>query len=377
MLRVLTLNYEFPPIGGGGGNAHKHILKECADFPDLDITLLCTTNRPEPYSQKIHPNVQGHFIPMPKKQLQFWRRSEVFHYVLTHYGFLQRFLKDFSFDLCHAFFGFPTGLLSYWFRQKMPYIVSARGSDIPGYNQRFSLDYVILKPLLKRIYQNAAEVTVNSQGLRSLFENQFPSLSPAIIPNGVDAELFYPSVMETTREFTLVTVARLIPRKGIDLLIHACKTIEQAEFPFRLLIVGEGPEQQPLRKLTHELGLQDHIQFEGSLSKVEVADLLPSCDLFVLPSYAEGMSNAVLEAMACGLPVIVAETGGSMELINGNGIVVPPGDAKALAEQILFLLTQQHRLGEMGRRSRELAEQMTWKQVAASYRDLYYKAASG
>ena len=69
MLRVLHLNYEFPPIGGGGANAHKNLLNEFANHPDLDITLLTTTHQSEPYSERLGINIQAHFIPIPKENL--------------------------------------------------------------------------------------------------------------------------------------------------------------------------------------------------------------------------------------------------------------------------------------------------------------------
>jgi glycosyltransferase involved in cell wall biosynthesis len=112
------------------------------------------------------------------------------------------------------------------------------------------------------------------------------------------------------------------------------------------------------------------------MEKPQIAAFLPLCDVFVLPSYAEGMSNAALEAMACGLPLILTDTGGSLEMINGNGCIVPTGNANAIAQQIINLIGNPGQTSEMSKQSRFLAEQLSWKQVARQYYELYYQVAA-
>ncbi|MFB3788731.1 MAG: glycosyltransferase [bacterium] len=372
---VLALNYEFPPIGGGGGNAHRHILREMTRYPDLQVTLITTTIKTEPVHESFAPNVRIHRLPQPKRDLLYWRRSEVLRYLLIHRAFLRQFLQNNHFDLCHVFFGFPSGWLAYWNRFHFPYLVSVRGSDVPGYNRRFSLDYIFLRPLFKRIYGSARRVVANSQGLKELFESQFPHLQAGVIPNGVDLEQFTPreakGAQDANREMSIVTAARLIPRKGIDVLLRACARLAAANQPFQCHIIGDGPEEMPLRNLAAFLRITERVHFHGRMEKEQVAAFLPRCDIFVLPSYAEGMSNAALEAMACGLPLLLTDTGGSRELIAGNGAIIPPGDAGRLAEMLTQWLTHTGTVREMGIRSREHAYNFSWAGVAARYYDLY------
>ncbi len=372
-MRILSLNYEFPPIGGGGGNAHKHLLKEFARFDDLQTTLITTTMEPEVYHESYSDNVNIYFLPLPKRERLYWRRSEVLRYLLVHHGFLGKYLSRESFDLCHAFFGFPTGLLAYLHRSRFPYIVSVRGSDVPGYNKRFSLDYMLLRPVLKRIYATAGAVTANSRGLCDLYERQFPGFKADVIPNGVDTETFAPQEKIPRDDFQLVTTARLIPRKGINLLIRACRRISQENIPIQCHIIGDGPEEDSLKKLANSLDMSSQIVFHGAMPKDRVAAFLPQCDAFVLPSYAEGMSNAALEAMACGLPLMLTDTGGSRELVDENGAVVQTGNDEALAVQLIEWLSHPDSMREMGKRSRERSFDFSWKQTASQYRDLYQR----
>jgi len=102
---------------------------------------------------------------------------------------------------------------------------------------------------------------------------------------------------------------------------------------------------------------------------------LPECDLFILPSLAEGMSNAALEAMACGLPVLLTDTGGAQELVQNNGRVVPCGDMAALRSTLLRMLDTPERWGQWGATSREIAEGRSWSFVAEQYLGLFRRIA--
>ncbi len=373
MLNILSLNYEFPPIGGGGGNAHRHILKEFTRFDDIRLTLITTTIQTNPYMEEYSKNSKIYYLPIPKQDLFYWRRSEVFRYLITHYGFLKEYLKSNEFDLCHAFFGFPSGLLAYWNRKRFPYLISIRGSDVPGYNKRFSLDYVLLNPILKRIYHHAEKNVANSTGLSELFHRQFPALHAEVIPNGVDVDFFTPMDRKERTERWIVTSARLIPRKGIDLFMNACREIHNQGIPFHGHIIGDGPEQENLKAMATQFDIHMKVTFHGRMEREALARFLPQCDLFVLPSYAEGMSNAALEAMACGLPLILTDTGGSRELIESNGRIVPVGDSETLTNAIADLLTHPELLRDMGRISRSRAGFFSWPAVARQYYDLYYR----
>ncbi len=370
MIRILSLNYEFPPIGGGGGNAHQQILRCFTEYADLDVTLITTTPQKEPYEEDYSDNIRIRFLPLAKEGLHYWRRGEVLRYLRQHSNYSKQHLQENTYDLCHVFFGFPSGWLAYRQRNHFPYLISVRGSDVPGYNKRFGLDYIFLAPALKRIYNQASAVVANSEGLKTLFDNHYTNLSAHVIPNGVNVERFRP-IEKQNYVPKLITIARLIPRKGIDLLISACGTLAKTNVSFELHILGEGPEMRNLKQQTQSYGIADRVQFHGRIERDRVAQFLPYCNLFVLPSFAEGMPNAALEAMACGLPLVLTDTGGAEELIKENGVVVPKGNVEALTRTLKELLTAPERLKLMGDLSRHHALQFSWKSVAQRYYELY------
>lgn len=377
MLRIVSLNYEYPPIGGGGGNAHQHLLRALSEFDDIDLTLIAPTLAPEGFTTHEGERIRIHHLPLPNKQARlYWRRGEIVRYLWQHDRFFARHLREHRYDLCHVFFGFPTGVIAWRRCGSMPYAVSVRGSDVPGYNPRFTLDHALLRPLMSRIYRQASAVVANSQGLRSLFESQFPGLQASVIPNGVDIQRFRPLNDEDRQWNALATVARLIPRKGIDRLLQACGRLHEWNRDFQCHIVGEGPEREALEQQARALGIADRIHFHGDRPREWVAQALPAHGLFVLPSLAEGMPNAALEAMACGLPLVLSDTGGSAELVDGNGCIVPVGDADALAYALHDALRDSNRLRQWARRSRERALNFSWRRVAEDYRTLYDQIAN-
>jgi len=151
----------------------------------------------------------------------------------------------------------------------------------------------------------------------------------------------------------VMTAGRLHRQKGFDCLIHAMAVVHAAYPRVKLLILGEGEEENNLKKLARSLELIDTIQFMGL--RPDVDRLLHCIDLFVLPSRWEGLPNAVLEAMAAGKPVVATEVGGIPELVvqGVTGVIVPPQDVQALAEAIKALLSDEPRALTMGAAGRE------------------------
>ncbi len=141
---------------------------------------------------------------------------------------------------------------------------------------------------------------------------------------------------------------------------------------FRVLLVGSGDNEDQLRDQCQRLDLQDVVSFAGVVGSDEVPQQLAAADVFVLPSYNEGMSVALLEALAAALPAVVTETGGTAELIRDNGMIVPWADPVALADALERFLLESELCREMGKRSLEIAKGFSWKATARAYLDLSY-----
>ncbi|WP_449191887.1 glycosyltransferase, partial [Thauera sp.] len=192
-MKLLMLNYEFPPIWGGGGQAHRALLTEFAGRRDLVVDVLTSAPSPGFSTEPFADNIRIHRVGIHKGHLHFWRRSEVLAWLLKARSHYHRLLRETAYDLAHAFFAFPTAWLCYRTAGQLPYAILVRGSDVPGGNARLQWDYKLLGPLVfKPIWQQASALVACSEGLRQRALRFLPSAQIDVIPNGVDLERFTP-----------------------------------------------------------------------------------------------------------------------------------------------------------------------------------------
>lgn len=371
------INYEFPPIGGGGGNANFAILKEFAGRKDLNIDLLTSASQPGLFLEHFADNIKIHKIGIHKKQLHYWRKTEVIEWLLKAGWYHKKLVRNYNYDLVHAFFGFPSGWLCLKTAKKIPYIISLRGSDVPGYNTRLKTEYKILSPVFARIWNNAAMVIANSQGLCELARKFTPDIDISVIPNGVDISRFKNKpAAPNLKKVKLITVCRLIDRKRIDLIIKAVRILNDIGCNVELDIAGDGVLKKSLYDLASKLGAVDKINFLGLIESDHISQVYKSNDIFVMASRHEGMSNAMLEAMASGLPIITTPCEGTKELIDGNGIIVNDPILDSIAQAVIKLASDQKLYQQMSSKSQSQAGLFSWACTANKYKDCYLKTIS-
>lgn len=247
-----------------------------------------------------------------------------------------------------------------------------RGSDVPGYNEKYTFLYVFLKPVIRFIWKKAARVVSNSEGLRTLALATSPSQHFDIIPNGVDTKQFFPAYEKRPQEEYIVTpgASRITDRKGLKYLIQAIALLLPRYPMLRLKILGDGSGRASLEKLVRDTHLEEKVTFVGRVPREETRAYYQEASVFVLPSLNEGMSNALLEALACGLPIITTQTGGTKELVEDgkNGILVPFRSAQKIADALETYLLHQEQAQNFGRDSRRRAEACNWQQVAVQFK---------
>ncbi len=377
LVKILFLNYEYPPLGGGAGNATFYLLREFAKITDLEIDLVTSSIDDSYHFEKVGENIKIHRLPIGKNKtnLHFQSQKDLLVYAWKAYIFSRKLAKNNKYDLSHSFFAVPCGFLSLLFkwRCKISYIVSLRGADVPGYSERFTFVYKILTPLIKVIWSRAGNVVSNSQGLRELALKSKPKQKIEVIYNGVDIEEFKPAAAAPGYEFQILCVSRLTKRKGIKYVIDAVKKLSEKYPRIKLKIVGEGNAKKELIKQAQELLIEDRVEFTGLIPHDKLPEVYNSAQVFVLPSLNEGMSNTMLEAIAAGLPIIATDTGGTQELLkeNINGFIVEPRNSEDIAKKIEALLTDNELRRKMALESRRRAERFSWKSVADKYLELY------
>jgi len=371
-MNVLMLNYEFPPIGGGAANANLCLLEEHAGNDDLRVDVLTSGPKGGFFEERFAENITIYRVGLHKKSLHLWRKIEVIEWLIKARGHYRRLVRENNYDLTHAFSGFPTGYLCRRSSGSMPYIISLRGSDVPGANARLQLDYKILGPVFKRIWKNAAALVACSEGLRARALAFLPSVSIDVIPNGVDLARFGPADTSDKPEgLRLLTVGRLSMTKRVEMLIEAVEVLHNDGLDVHLTIAGGGGLEEQLKQMIVQQGLGEIIEMVGRVEPKEMPALYRQNDILVSATMQEGMSNAMLEAMACALPIITTPCEGVEELISDNGIVVEEGSARSIADAVRSLAEDGRKYEQMSTAGRSNAEQFSWKSVAEKYLACY------
>lgn len=382
-MRVLFFNYEYPPLGGGAASATFCILEEYTKIPNLKVDLITSSVDDKTQIENITSGITVHRLPIGKNQsnLHFQSQKDLLIYAWRAYWYSRKLLRQNKYNLTHSFFTVPCGFLSLIlkYQYKLPYIVSLRGSDVPGYSDRFSFIYNFLKPLVIFIWKRAAFVVANSSGLKDLALESNSGQKIEVIYNGVNIERFRPNeYVKDKQKFIIVSTSRIIARKGIGYLIEAVAKLIFHYPHLRLNIIGEGNEEENLKKLAKNLKLENQIKFLGRVSYENIAKHYQEADIFVLPSLNEGMSNTMLEALASGLPLVVTDTGGTKELVvdGGNGFIIKMENSDDIAKKIETFLKDKELTRKMGENSRRKAEEMSWKSVAEKYFEIYKKVSN-
>jgi glycosyltransferase involved in cell wall biosynthesis len=213
-------------------------------------------------------------------------------------------------------------------------------------------------------------VVANSRGLRDLARAFDSSIEIPIIPNGVDVGRFDASARDWSTA-QILSVGRLVHQKGLDLGLRALAQLQDLKWEWS--IAGDGPQVQSLLGLARELGVGDRVTFPGWQSRQDLAKWYHRSTLFLFPSRHEGMPNAVLEAMASGLPVVATRIAGNEELVvdGFTGRLVNPEDVPSLRDGLREMLTDVQAREQMGRAARTRVEmEYSWMNTARQYAEL-------
>jgi GalNAc-alpha-(1->4)-GalNAc-alpha-(1->3)-diNAcBac-PP-undecaprenol alpha-1,4-N-acetyl-D-galactosaminyltransferase len=192
-----------------------------------------------------------------------------------------------------------------------------------------------------------------------------------VIPNGVHHVETNATLSKSQQPITIISVGRLSPVKGMDILITAFASIKDTFPEIRLLILGDGPSQQELQGLCKKLGAEDRVIFTGKVNNP--IQYVQQADIFVLASRFEGFPNALCEAMACGLPVISTESSPAIrEIIREqvDGLIVPVESPKQLAKSLEALIVNDEKRRQMGKKASEIVERFNFEKIMRKWEEV-------
>ena len=441
-MRILIVNYEFPPIGAGGGQASQKIA-ECLvemghsvrvitsrpthlytlmgtvslllgigfwvylayakigwgeDISDHGFTILGTLLLLTGFILRatgliwelIMPirglkrvefieGVEVHRVPVMRQRQDYCSIFEMGTFLISGAWYSLWQVRQFRPDVVHVFFGIPDGPIGWLLKRVygLPYIISLRGADVPSDEvKRFAKQYKVLRPFVRWLRHDTDALVAVSNGLRSYAKEMAPDLPIQVIPNAIDLSAFTPPLhRETKGPVRLLYVGRFNTFKSVETLVAAVGRLSHMEVgEFELNLVGEGEQRPVLARRVSELGLTRRGHFVGWVARDCIADHYRRADIFVTATTWEGMPNTVLEAMACGLPIVGTQASGLRDLVHDdiNGYLVPIKDPDALAEALARLVDNGYERRRMGRESRKLAErEFAWEYIAEQYTRVY------
>jgi glycosyltransferase involved in cell wall biosynthesis len=254
---------------------------------------------------------------------------------------------------------------------KIPYAVWAQGSDV-------YLPKGLIKLTSRMVIKNADSAIALTKDMKRVMQRIYDR-DIAIVPNGINmADLLDESGRKDEADYgrRILYVGRLSPVKGVQYLINAMNQIHDKIPDARLIIIGDGIERERLEALSIQVGIQEYVQFVGEVPHEKVLSFMRQADVFVLPSLSEGFPMVIIEALACGLPIVASRVGGIPEIImdETNGYLVEAKDTEILANRIILLLLDEKLRKKIAVNNKELVKKYTWEHVIIELEKIYNRS---
>lgn len=276
-------------------------------------------------------------------------------------------VEKFSPDRILSYWLYPEGYAAVGMGQQLgvPVVIGSRGFDLSRITDPFT--YLMTK---KAMQQSSLVLTVSEELRQRAIRMGIGSEKILMIHNGCDRKIFQVMDRQTVRSSLgirpgarlVLYVGRLDRLKGVQELLEACMRLCRGNRDIELAYIGEGPIGPVLRAGCAQMNLMDRVRFLGTRTSPQIAEWLAAADVLCLPSYSEGCPNVVLEALACGRPVVATDVGGIPELVDSRcGVLVPPKDVVSLAAALAKSLDRSWDSGAIaasfGRSWEEVAEE--------------------
>jgi glycosyltransferase involved in cell wall biosynthesis len=365
-VKILCVNYEYPPVGGGGAAAARG-LAESLVRRGHQIDCVTSHLRGLPEYEFLN-GVRIHRVRCLRRERHYTGTFELATQVYPSYRKALTLARSGQYDFNHTHFIIPSGLTSYllWRRTGLPYVITAHGSDVPGYNpDRFSLAHKLIQPVWRRIVANAALIISPSHFLKRLIQ-QHIDVPVEVVANG--AQL--PELRSrTVKRNQILVVARMFERKGVQFFLEAIRDLKT---DWDILIAGDGPYLPTLKAQAETINPK--VQFLGFLGRQELDRLYEETKIFVFPSIQENFPVVLLEAMNAGCAIITTTADGCAEVVGDTGVTTPVRQPGEIRQALDRLMANEQLIENLGARAMERVKQFSWDNIASQYETAFQRA---
>lgn len=250
-MRILMLDNEFPPLGGGMGTVNQALLNCYAQIPELKVDLITSALGSRRETEQFANNIRIIKVPVWNQNLHHSTIRELMMYALQTLPQALKFHRACAYDYCLAWSTVPAGAVALALHRfaSLPYVVWVSGPDIPGFEQRYRYVYPLLSPIIRSIWRNATHVVAKCAGEIEMIKSVDNEVQVSFIPNGVDLQVFQPGPeIPDNGRLHVVCVARLIERKGQHHLIDAVKRVYDSGVDVLLSLIGTGDSKSDYEK---------------------------------------------------------------------------------------------------------------------------------
>jgi glycosyltransferase involved in cell wall biosynthesis len=371
--KILMLSYEFPPLGGGGAKVVSSLTSEMQKLKQpIDLVTMRSAGTQRTESRQ---GLAITRVPCIRTNPSVCYWYEMIPYIVLGSPYLLWKSRREQYRINHTHFIFPDGVMAWLlFRLTgLPYVITAHGSDVPGYNpDRFARLHRLLKPLWRTITSNAAAIICPSEHLEKLLLATNPAATTIVLPNGIDVNRFRPA---RERRESILVVTRMFERKGVQFLLEALAGWEGHP---EVNIVGDGPYLDVLKSLAKSRNVQ--VKFLGLVDNksARFKELIESSRYFVFTSSAENFPVVLLEAMAAGLAIVTTNDTGCAEAVGDAALLVPPGDAAAIRGALEKLIDDKNLADSLMVKARARVEKLyDAREIAERHLQIYTEFGRG
>lgn len=364
-MKILMLNHEFPPVGGGASPITFELCQQLVQMGHrVDVVTMHYGDLPR---FETVDGVNIYRTPAIRKRPNICYTHELATYVPGALIKTIRLARREKYDITHCHFIIPGGPLA-WLVSKstgIPFIITCHGTDVPGHNpDRFGMLHKLIKPAWRFLARRSTVLTSPSQTLRELILKNCPAAKVKIIPNGIYTDRFKPG----DKNKSILMCSRIFQFKGFQYAIEAIKSME---LDWQVNIIGQGPYLPELKRLAEDS--KTPIKFWGWLDKSDPRfyELFSESSIFIFPSEAENFPSVLLEALASGMAIITSTAGGCPEVVGKAGLLVEPRDTDGIRKMLVKLVESDQLRRQLGEAALKRAEHFNWKKIAQQYLNCY------